>query len=303
MAIGNFDGVHRGHQAVIAEAGRIARAAGIPWSVLTFEPHPRTLFSPGDAPFRLTPLAAKSRLVAAMGVNCLMVIPFDAAFSKRSATAFIDDVLVTGLGARHVVAGEDFKFGHRRQGDGALLRDRGAAAGFGVTSVRPHGDGRVFSATRARDLLGRGDAPGAAAILGRDFEIEGAVERGAARGRTIGYPTANIPLDQYVLPARGVYAVRALVDGEGEPSWRDGVANIGIRPMFAGADDILEVYLFDFDAELYGRTLRVALVKYLRPEQIFDDIKALKAAIDIDCEMARRVLSEPPATDKQRATS
>ena len=293
VAIGNFDGVHRGHQAVIGEAGRIARSAGLPWAVLTFEPHPRNIFKPDTEPFRLTPFPTKARHIEAMGVDCLIVLQFDRPFSRLPAERFVGDVLVKGLEARHVVSGYDFVFGHDRKGNCELLLQMGASAGFGFTSVTAVVDesDETYSATRVRGALAGADPGAAARLLGRFFEIEGRVEHGEKRGHSIGFPTANLNLDDYLRPAKGVYAVRACVDGGPAIQWLDGVANLGHRPTFAGEDLILEVYLFDFDGDLYGQHLRVSLVDYLRPEKKFDGLDGLKAQIARDIEAARGILS------------
>ncbi len=295
LAIGNFDGVHLGHRAVIDEAGHVARADGLPWAVLTFEPHPRSLFAPDSPPFRLTPFPAKAQQVAALGVDAMVVIPFDRAFSRLSAETFVDDVLIGALGARHVVSGYDFVFGHNRGGDCEMLLRKGAEKGFTFTSVTALKDdgGEAYSSTRARHCLAAGDMDGAARILGRPFEIEGTVVEGDHRGRTIGFPTANIDVGDHVRPARGVYAVRVSDTAEASPVWRRGVANWGRRPTFDGTSEVLEVFLFDFDGDLYGRTLRVALAAHLRPERAFDGIESLKAQIAVDAQRARDILSRP----------
>ena len=312
VAVGNFDGVHRGHQAVIDEAGRIARAADLPWAVLTFEPHPRSVFKPDIEPFRLTPFQSKARHIDALGVDCLIVLQFDLPFSRWPAERFIDDVLLKGLEARHVVSGYDFVFGHGRKGNCELLLHKGAQAGFGFTSVTAVVDeaSEVFSATRVRGKLAAAEPRAATQLLGRFFEIEGAVEHGEKRGHTIGFPTANLRLDETLRPAKGVYAVRVSI-GEGPyPRWRDGVANLGTRPTFAGDDLILEVYLVDFDGDLYGQHLRIALIDYLRPEKKFDGLDDLKAQIGRDIEAARDILDgiedpaetiKAPALNRQRA--
>jgi riboflavin kinase/FMN adenylyltransferase len=295
VAIGNFDGVHRGHQAVIGEAGRAAAAAGVPWAVLTFEPHPRNVFIPDIPPFRLTPFRNKARHIEAMGVDVLIVLHFDAEFSKRSAESFVTDVLVEALGAHHVVSGYDFVFGHGRKGNAELLLHMGGEHDFGFTCVQAMSDAvdAVYSSTRVRECLVDGDPAAAAEILGRPFEIESRVEEGDKRGRTIGFPTANLRLGEVLRPAFGVYAVRAQIDDEA--AWHDGVANLGRRPTFAGEELIFEIHLFDFTDDIYGRHLRVALLDYLRPEKKFDGLDGLKAQIAADGERARRFLAAAPS--------
>ncbi len=297
VALGNFDGVHLGHQRVIGEAGALARRLGAPHAVLTFEPHPRSVFRPQDPPFRLTPFRVKSRRIEALGVDLLFTLHFDRDFARRSAEDFIDSVLVRGLGARHVVAGYDFVFGHERRGTSALLAERGAVLGFGVDVVGrvDAADGAVYSSTRIREHLLGGRPREAAALLGRFWEIDGRVERGDQRGRTIGFPTANIFLQDYLRPAPGVYAVRAGLVAGGKTRWLDAVANFGNRPTFGGSDLRLEVHLFDFAGDLYGRHLRVALIDHLRPETKFSGIEALKAQIAEDAARTRALLSAVPA--------
>jgi len=293
VAIGNFDGVHLGHRAVIGEAGRIARDQGIGWAVLSFEPHPRSLFAPDGEPFRLTPLRIKARHIEELGVDTLIVLHFDEEFTRLSADDFIMKVLVEGLGARHVVSGYDFVFGHKRAGNCELLLHKGEEEGFDFTCVSAVDDGEtVYSSTRVRDCLKAGDPRAAAALLGRDFEIEGRVEHGDARGHTIGFPTANLHLGEYLRPAKGVYAVRAGIDEGVATQWIDGVANFGNRPTFDNKDAIFEAHLFDFNGDLYGRHLRIALIDFLRPEKKFDGLDDLKAQIALDCDQARRILVE-----------
>lgn len=293
IAVGNFDGVHRGHQAVIDEAGRIAKTAGIPWAVLTFEPHPRRVFKPDTAPFRLTPFRAKAREVFALGVDYLIVLHFSRAFSQMPAEAFVRDVIVDGLGAHHLVCGYDFAFGHGRVGTPEFLLHMGKSEGFGFTCVQQlrDGEGEGFSSTRARECLLHGDPSGATHVLGRPFEIEGRVVVGDRRGRTIGYPTVNLRLGSYLRPANGVYATRVGIEAADGVTWYGGVANLGYRPTFAGTDVGLETHIFDFSGDLYGRRIRVALVDYLRPEKKFDGIAELKAQIAEDSERARRILA------------
>ncbi len=292
-AVGNFDGVHPGHRAVINEAGAIAKDAGRPWAVLTFEPHPRRLFDPDAPPFRLTPLRAKAREIAGLGVDLIVVQRFDADFCRLPAEVFVTEVLVKGLGASHVVSGYDFVFGHKRGGNCEMLLKMGKRLGFGFTAVNAVADagGRAYSSTRVRERLAAADPKGAARVLGRPFELEGRVMEGDKRGRTLGFPTANVRLGNYLRPANGIYAVRASTGTGDDAPWLGGVANIGHRPMYPTNEVLLEVYLFDFTSDLYGRRLRVRLVDYLRPERKFDGIAALKAQIADDCERARRILA------------
>ncbi len=292
VAVGNFDGVHLGHQAVIGEAGRVARDQGIPWAVLSFEPHPRSLFTTDQEPFRLTPFRIKARHVEALGVDNMIVLHFDHEFAGLSADDFVKKVLVKGLGARHVVSGYDFVFGHKRAGNCELLLHKGKEEGFDFTCVSAVDDGEtIYSSTRVRRCLKAGDPRGAANLLGRPFEIEGRVEHGDARGRTIGFPTANLHLGEYLRPALGVYAVRAGIDEGADTRWLEGVANFGNRPTFDKKDAIFEVHLFDFDGDLYGRHLRIALVDFLRKEKKFDGLDDLKAQIALDSDNARQILA------------
>lgn len=290
--LGNFDGVHRGHQAVIGLGAGIARDIGAPLSVLTFEPHPRSVFRPDDPPFRLTPFRIKERQLEALGVDNLVVCHFDDGFRHRDAENFVEEVLAGGLGTRHAVAGDAFRFGHGRKGDMALLARLGAHHGFGATGVGLQRDagGRPLSSTRVRDALTGGRPREAADVLGRPWEIEGRVEPGARLGRTLGFPTANLYVGEYLRPALGVYAVRAGVDAGLATVWHDGVANLGRRPTVRGDDERLEVHLFDLDEDLYGKHLRVQLIEFLRPERRFDGLDALKAQIGLDAEAARQAL-------------
>lgn len=297
VALGNFDGVHQGHRAVIAEAREVAEERSAPLAVLTFEPHPRSYFRPEEPPFRLTPLRVKTRLVEALGVDLMVVLHFDAVLSAMSARDFVTQVLVAGLGVGHVVAGYDFVFGHDRGGDMTLLRDLGSQYGFGVSEVAAVGTDGVdgaYSSTAIRRLLQDGRPAAAAAILGHPFEIEGRVEHGEKRGRTIGFPTANVEVQDYLRPRFGVYAVRAGVDEGTQTRWIDGVANLGRRPTVGGTVERLEIHLFDFSGDLYGRHLRVRLLDFLRPEQKFESFAALKTQIDADAAEARRRLAALP---------
>jgi len=313
VAIGNFDGLHRGHQAVIGEAAARARAPGGPSARLTFEPHPRRFFKPDTPPFLLTRLRTKARIVRELGVDLFFVLRFDAELARRSAEAFIDQVLIDGLDARHVVIGYDFVFGRNRHGNPELLRQRMRAAGRDATimppvtapsaaGIDPDADleGDIVSSTGVRDALKAGDPAAAARLLGRPFEIEVRVVRGDRRGRTLNYPTANQPLGDYVRPAFGVYAVRAGFDAAGTTRWYGGVANLGVRPMFGAAEPLLETHLFDFSGDLYGRILRVQLAAYLRREARFDSLAALTMQMDADSAAARAALSRLAAAPVAR---
>ncbi len=288
VALGNFDGVHRGHQALLARAGEIAGGLKAPLVVLTFEPHPRRFFVPDTGPFRLTLLPAKLRLLEQHGVQAVLAQHFDTAFAALSADAFVDEVMLRGLGARHVVCGYDFTFGARRGGNVEMLRDMGTKRGFGVTVLDPvMREGEIYSSTSIREALRAGWPSEAAELLGHAWEIEGIVEEGDKRGRTIGFPTANVALGEHLRPRFGVYAVRALVDG----SWRDGVANLGRRPTIGKLKENFEVNVFDFAGDLYGKNLRVALVDFIRPEMKFSGLDQLKAQIAADADAARRMLA------------
>lgn len=224
------------------------------------------------------------------------MLPFDAALAALSAEQFVRDVLVDGLRLRHVVVGYNFAFGHGRTGDVARLRSLASEAGIGMTSVSPvdSADGTVYSSSAIRALLKEGDVRRAGTLLGRPWEIEGIVQTGARLGNTLGFPTANLLLDDYVRPAYGVYAVRCGVEGPAGLSWHPGAANIGRRPTVDGTAERLEAHLFDFSDDLYGKHLRVALIERLRPEKKFDGLAALKAQIAEDCRAARRILEAAP---------
>jgi riboflavin kinase/FMN adenylyltransferase len=297
VAIGNFDGLHLGHERVIGEAGAEARATARRFAVLTFEPHPRSVFLPDAPPFRLTPFRSKARRCAELGVELLVALRFDLGFARKSPDDFIHEVLVDGLGVREVVIGYDFVFGGRRRGTAAVLAERGAALGFGVRIVGPVASpgGPVYSSTRIREDLAAGRMREATALLGRAWEIDGRVQQGDRLGHSLGFPTANLGLADYLRPAAGVYAVRARLADEDGMRWLDGAANLGWRPTVGGRDLRLEVHLFDFDGDIYGRHLRVAFIEHLRPEQRFSGLDALKAQIAEDCRRARQVLAASAA--------
>ena len=288
VALGNFDGVHLGH-AHLLHAAHAARPDA-PLAVLTFEPHPRELFRPDDPPFRLTLSAERADALAANHVSILYELPFDEEFSQMTAEQFVDDVLHRGLGARHLASGADFAFGHRRGGDTGFLANRAEALGIGMTVVPALADARgPLSSTRIRRALQDGYPERATAELGRAWCIRGVVAHGDQRGRTIGFPTANIQLGRHLEPARGVYAVTIrLPDGSVKP----GAANIGRRPTVnEGPESRLEVNIFDFSGDLYGQELAVALHAYLRPEQKFSGLDELKSRIAADAAQARQILS------------
>ncbi len=294
VALGNFDGVHKGHQAVIGHARAIAENLDVPLGVMTFEPHPRRFFQPDLPAFTLSSFRLKTHQVTELDADFLYVQQFDKAFSSGTAEWFVREVLVAGLAVSHVVIGHDYRFGHRRQGNAAVLEAMAAELGFGVTAVAPVQDdsGAVYSSTRVRDALQAGDVAEATAVLGRPWEIEGRVEHGDKRGRTIGFPTANIRLGDYQHPRPGVYAITAGVDEGFYTRFRPGVANFGRRPTFDKSDLLLEVHLFDTDVDLYGKHLRVRFHHFLRPEQTFSGLEALKAQIAADAIQARDLLRE-----------
>lgn len=296
FALGNFDGVHLGHQRVIGEAARMARELGVPLGVLVFEPHPKQFFFPDEPFFRLTPFRAKARLLESLGVDILAALPFDADMSKKLAPEFVMDVLVNGLRAAHVVAGYDFHFGKARSGNASVLSYMGEMEGFGV-SIVPEAtlDGHTISSTRIRDLLGKGDPKGAARLLGHWWTVETLVRSGDQRGRTIGFPTANLALEDYVQPAFGVYAVRIEFEDGPHKGVYDGVANLGRRPTFDKEDVLLEVHIFDFAGDVYGHHAAVSFIDFLRPEQKFSGLDALKDQIAKDSARAREILAATPA--------
>ena len=297
LAIGNFDGVHRGHRAVIASAAEAAAQSGAALAVLTFEPHPRDVLQPGRPPFRITSLRTKARLFAGMGVDVLTVLHFTHSLAAKTAEAFVAEVLVEGLGVSHTVVGFDFVFGHQRAGDTETLRRAAADHGFGVSVVEAAGHaGAPFASSRIRDHLVAGQMREASDILGRPWEIEGRVRRGAGRGRVVGFPTINLALGGYLRPAAGVYAVRVEVDSGAGAAWHDGVANVGRRPTFGGTDTVCEGHLFDFEGDLYGRRVTMEFADFIRAERKFDGIDSLRAQIPEDCGAARRILAAPNRT-------
>ncbi|WP_312689008.1 bifunctional riboflavin kinase/FAD synthetase [Brevundimonas nasdae] len=290
VAVGAFDGVHRGHQAVIAGAKAAAERLGAPLGVVSFDPHPRRWFQPDAAPFGLMTAGQMAEALAPLGVDILYLLPFDAEMAGMSDSGFAERVLAQGLGIRHAGVGFDFTFGKGRSGSPEALRTYGERLGFTVSVAErlDDADGLKLSSSAVREALKAGDMARAAAILGRPFAIRGEVIHGDKRGRTIGVPTANIELNGYMRPAYGVYAVRTrLPDGR----VIDGVASLGVRPMYALETPLLEVWLFDFDEEIYGQTVDTQLIAWLRGEEKFDGLEALKVQIDADAKAARAALA------------
>ncbi len=289
VALGNFDGFHLGHQAVVGAAVARARAEGRPALVATFDPHPIRYFKPDAAPFRLTTLDQRERLFAAAGVDAMIVFGFDAELAALSAEAFVEQRLLAALKVGGVVTGEDFTFGRARSGDVNALRAWGRALGFSTDAVAPVMlDGETISSSRIRAALIAGDAETAARLLTRPYAIQGVVQHGDKLGRTIGYPTANLDMAEYLRPAYGIYAVRGRL---GDGRVLDGAANLGIRPSFDPPKELLEPHFFDFAGDLYGRTVSVELIDYLRPEAKFDTLDALVTQMDADCARAREILA------------
>ena len=289
IALGNFDGVHRGHRQVVAEAAKAAGALRVPLGVVTFEPHPRVYFQRETEPFRLMTLEQQSRALDALGVDLFYVLTFDDEMAAMSDHEFARAVLHDGLGARHVAAGFDISFGAGRTGTPTSLEAFGREMGFGVSIATPVADpdGEKCSSTAIRQALRDARPERAAGLLGRPFAIEGVVVHGDKLGRTIGFPTANMAMVDYVRPAFGIYAVRTrLADGREIP----GVAYIGRRPTVNGVDERLEVHLLDFDEDIYGQTLETDFIAYLRGDQKFDDLDAMVAQMDRDKAKAREIL-------------
>jgi riboflavin kinase / FMN adenylyltransferase len=292
LAIGNFDGVHRGHQALLKVVMTEGRRLGRPAGALVFEPHPREFFQPDKPHFQLTPLRRKLVLLEQLGLDIAVVLPFDANLASLSAEAFIDRIIVGALGAAHIVIGYDFRFGKDRKGDPEMLKRAGDALGFGVTVVPQIAEaGEVFSSSAIRAELAQGDVAGAANMLGHWWRVGGRVVGGAKRGTGMGFPTANLLLPRGTTLGHAIYAVRVYIDGERYL----GAAYLGRRPTFDNGEAVLEVFLFDFDADLYGREIDVEFVDIVRGDAKFDSMEALKQQMTRDCERAREILEQAPA--------
>lgn len=294
LALGSFDGVHRGHQAVIADAAASARRIGAPLGVISFEPHPRMHFQPGEPPFRLMNQHQLARTLERLGVERLYLLPFGQEMAEFTDEGFVREVLVKGLGVRHVAVGFDITFGKGRTGDPALMRQYGEKYGFSVSVAEAAGDeAGKYSSTAARRDLREGRPDEAAHVLGRPFAIEGVVQKGRQLGRQLGFPTANVPLGEYVAPKFGVYATRTrLQDGREF----NGVANIGVNPTTGLVEPRLEVWLFEFDEDIYGEVIETDLIAFLRPEITFRDaaggfdVPAMVEQVHEDARQARAIL-------------
>ena len=289
VAIGNFDGVHRGHAALLEVATGEAGRRGVKSVVLTFEPHPRTVFRPDQPVFRLTPLAAKARLLAALGVDGMIVLPFDRAFSALTAATFVETILLGRLGARAVVVGYDFHFGKGRGGTPAFLVEEGSRRGFDVSVMDAvlDADGSLLSSSVIRDALVAGDIAAANRLLGYRWFVDGEVITGDRRGRELGFPTANIALPADCRLRHGIYAVTIAVRG----TVHAGVASYGRRPTFDDGAPLLEVHVFDFSGDLYGEAVIVTFFDWIRPEERFPSVASLIAAMDRDAAIARAGLA------------
>jgi riboflavin kinase/FMN adenylyltransferase len=290
VALGNFDGFHLGHQAVVREAVEWARSQGRPAIVATFDPHPVRHFAPHVPPFRLTTLEQREELFAAAGADAMLVFHFDDALANTTAEDFVTELLGERIGAAGVVTGEDFTFGKGRGGNLTVLRATGARSGIEARAVGPVMDGgRPVSSSRIRDSLKAGECEDAARLLTRPFAIRETVIHGDKRGREIGYPTANMEIGAYLRPRFGIYAVTGRIVASGERL--KGAASVGIRPMFDPPKELLEPYFFDFSGDLYGQEIEVALHHFLRPEIKFDSLAALQAQMAEDCDEARALLA------------
>ena len=289
IALGNFDGFHLGHQAVVGRAVQWGAHERRPVIVATFDPHPVRHFKPDTPPFRLTTLDQRERMFAAAGADAMLVFNFGQELASTTAEDFVTTLLAGKFGAAGVVTGEDFTFGKGRGGNAAVLKELGAVHGIAAEAVAPVLlDGGRISSGRIREALQAGDPGTAIHQLTRPFAVEGKIIHGDGRGKELGWPTANMELGNYLRPKYGIYAVRVHLD---DGSDHDGVASLGVRPMFDPPQELLEAVLFDFDDDLYGRTIEVALHHYLRPEAKFDSVEALMAQMDQDAAEARRLLA------------
>ncbi len=289
IALGNFDGFHQGHQAVVGHAITTARASGRPALVASFDPHPVRFFRPDTPPFRLTTLNQRERLFDEAGADAMLVFAFNSELASVTAEDFLTDWLITRAGAAGVVTGQDFTFGKAKSGNTDFLSNRGAELGLDCEAVGPVSDGSgIVSSSRIREALKAGDCEAATVLLTRPFTVEGIVQHGDKNGRKLGFPTANIDMGNYLRPRFGIYAVKGrLADGR----LLNGAANLGIRPQFDPPKELLEPYFFDFSEDLYGQKIEVEFHHFIRPEAKFDSIDALMAQMDKDCAQARTLLA------------
>jgi riboflavin kinase/FMN adenylyltransferase len=289
VAIGNFDGVHKGHRALLTEAKARAAEKKVLSSAMTFEPYPREFFQANEAHFRLTPLKRKIQIFEALRLDLVFVEPFNAELANLSGEDFIERVIVAGLGASHVVIGYDFYFGHKRSGNPELMLRAGEEFGFGVTIMPPVAEaGEPFSSSAVRLYLAQGDVRGAAHMLGEPWRVSGKVVGGAKRGTGMGYPTANVPMPKGTTLGHGIYAVKAYV--EGLP--HDAAAYLGTRPTFDDGMPVLEVFLFDFNGDLYGRSMDVEFIDFIRADRKFHSVEELVAQMDKDIADVKAVLAK-----------
>jgi len=300
IALGNFDGVHKGHLEVIGSAANVAKQLGCPLGVAVFHPHPKKFFVPSAKPSRLQSNAARAQSLSDLGAKLLYRLPFDRTMSLMSDRQFAAQVLHEGLQVRHVSVGENYRFGRDRMGDVASLIKFGKQFGFSVDAVALAGGKSRYSSTAIREALMAGDCQTATEILGRMWVVEGRVEFGQQRGRTIGVPTANLSLGEYIRPRFGVYAAFARIEGEGE--LLPGVVNIGTRPTMDGKEERLEMHLFDFTGDLYGRSLQVSLLEFIRDEKKFDGLPALQEQIAKDIKTARQLTAVTLPVDRASST-
>jgi riboflavin kinase/FMN adenylyltransferase len=290
IALGNFDGFHAGHQAVVSRAVRHARDEGRPAIVATFDPHPVRLFKPDVPPFRLTTLDQRQELFAAAGADAMLILPFDATLAGTTAQDFITELLLDRYGAAGVVTGADFVFGKGRGGDVVTLAEHARTHGFFTEMVAPVDDTEeVISSSRIREALQAGDCAAATRLLTRPFTVRNVVQHGDKNGRLLGFPTANLEMGQYLRPRYGIYAITGrLPDGR----ILKGAANLGIRPSFDPPKELLEPHFFDFAEDLYGQEIDVAFRAFIRPEAKFDDMDALMVQIAMDCDAAKALLAD-----------
>jgi len=285
IALGNFDGVHKGHKVVIDTAINIAKQQGKPSAVMTFEPHPISLFKPEVKNYRLTSLRQKAEMLESLGIDYLYVINFDREFSKITAVKFIEGVLLNNIKASHVVTGHDYIFGHKKGGDTQMLQEYADKLGYGYTCVDAVGGEEIYSSTQVRNALKDAKLGKVVEVLGRNYVVDGIVVRGDNRGKSIGFPTINVDSGEHVRPCSGVYAVKVRI--ENDASVLDGVANIGVKPTFDGTQQTMEVHIFDFSQDIYGKNVSVEFLRYIRAERKFQNADELVQQIEKDCIAAR----------------